>query len=313
MRAYAIDEFGKPGSVHEVPKPEPGEGQVRVKVKAASLNPFDNAVVNGMMKGRMEHHFPLIPCGDLAGTVDAVGAGVDQWKVGDEVLGVQGKTGLGYGSLAEFVNASAGMVAERPAAVDAEFAAALALAGVSAMQCVEAMHLERKDVVVVLGAAGGIGGYSVQIAKHAGATVVAVTRGLNAEYVRGLGADEVIDYATQDVVGTVRKAHPDGIAGVIHTSGDAETLDGLAALVREGGHVVSMRGGAKVDDLAKRGVTGVNIGTKITTETLGKVAAMAADGSLKRPEIKTFSLDRAAEAFAEIGTGHARGKLVVIP
>src|SRR5712692_2998421 len=297
MRAFAIDEFGNSGSVHEEPTPEPEAGEVRVKVEAAAVNPFDNVVLKGFMKDRMEHHFPLIPASDLSGTIDSVGSGVDQWKVGDKVFGQTGKISIGHGSLAEFATASAGTIARRPASIDPELGAALPLAGVSALMCVEPMSLKWGDVVVVMGAAGGIGGFAVQMAKHAGAKVIAVTREVNADYVRGLGADEVVDYSTQDVVERVRKAHRDGIAGVIHTAGDAETLGGLAALVHEGGHVVSMTGAAKVEDLAKRVVTGINVGTQVTTAALEKLAAMVDAGAVKRPQIKTFKLDQAGAAF----------------
>jgi NADPH2:quinone reductase len=313
MRAFALDEFGKPGSVHEVPAPQPEDGEVRVKVEAAAINPFDNAVLTGIMKDRMEHHFPLIPASDLAGTIDAIGSGVDQWKVGDEVFGQKGPMSIGHGSLAEFVTASTGTIARRPPSIDPEFAAALPLVGVSALMCVEPMGLKRGDVVVVLGAAGGIGGFAVQMANHAGAKVIAVTRGVNADYVRALGADDVVDYSTQDVVETVGKAHPDGIAGIIHASGDSETVERLAAIVRKGGHVISMRGGAKVEDLATRGVTGINVRTMVTTAALEKLAAMVEAGTLKRPHIQTFKLDEAGAAFEEIGTGHVRGKLVIVP
>src|SRR5437870_9030825 len=108
MKAYAVDEFGKPGSVREVPNPEPGEGEVRVNVGAASINPFDAAVVNGYVKDYMEHRFPVIPCGDLAGTVDAVGPGVTELSVGDRVFGTNGKQYVGEGTLAEYAVATAG-------------------------------------------------------------------------------------------------------------------------------------------------------------------------------------------------------------
>jgi NADPH:quinone reductase len=313
MRAFALDEFGKPGSVREVPTPDAEEGQVRVKVRAAGINPFDNVVLTGVMKDRMEHHFPLIPAADLSGTIDAVGSGVDQWKVGDEVFGLVGKMSIGRGSLAEFATASAATIGRRPAAVDAELGAALPLAGVSALMCVEPMSLRTGDVVVIVGAAGGIGGFAVQLAKHAGATVIAVTRGVNADYVRGLGADEVVDYTSQDVAATVGRAHPQGIDGVIHLAGDAQTMAGLAAIVSEGGQVASMIGGAKVEDLAARGVTGMNVRTMVNTAALEKLAAMVVAGALKRPQIKAFTLEESGAAFAEIGTGHVRGKLVVVP
>ncbi len=128
MLAFALDEFGQPGSVHEVPTPEPGEGQLRIKVQAAAVNPFDNAVLKGMLQDRMPHHFPLIPCSDVSGTVDAVGAGVEQFKPGDDVFGQLGTMGIGHGSMAEYAIATAGTIARRPDSNDPEFGAALPLA-----------------------------------------------------------------------------------------------------------------------------------------------------------------------------------------
>jgi NADPH:quinone reductase-like Zn-dependent oxidoreductase len=313
MRAFALDEFGRPGSVHEVPTPEPGDGQVRVKVHAAGINPFDNAVLKGMMKDRMPHHFPLIPSSDVAGTVDAAGPGVSGFKAGDHVFGQLGTMGIGHGSLAEYAIATAGTIAKRPDSIDPEFGAALPLAGVSALQCIEPIGLKQGDVVVILGAAGGIGGFATQMATHAGAVVVAVASKSNLDYARSLGAVEAIDYATGDVVEAVKESHPDGIKAVVHASGDAETVGRLADLVSEGGYVVSMRGGAKVDELAGRRITGINVMTKTTTEALGKLAAMVEAGHLKRPAITTFKLADAGQAFEQSASGHVRGKLVVVP
>ena len=133
MRAFALDAFGQPGSVHDVPEPEPAEGQVRVRVAAASLNPFDNAVLAGYLKERMEHRFPLIPAGDLSGTIDALGSGVEGFSVGEAVFGVTGKMFFGEGTLAEKTAASAGTIAKRPRSLSDLDAAALPLAGVSAL------------------------------------------------------------------------------------------------------------------------------------------------------------------------------------
>lgn len=311
MRAFAYDAFGEPGSIHDVAAPEPGDGQVRVKVAAGALNPFDSAVFKGFLKDRMPHHFPLIPCSDLAGRIDKIGGGVGQWKVGDEVFGILGTMEIGKGTLAEYAIATAGTIARRPSALDVEFGAGLPLAGVSAQMCIDPMGLTEGKTVVILGAAGGIGGFAVQLASHAGAHVIAVTRAVNSDYVKGLGADEVIDYSTQDVVEAVRKSQPEGIAGVVHTSGDAETVEALSALVNEGGFVTSMRGGAKIEDLAKRNITGINVMTMTTTAVLEKLAALVETGKLKRPQIKIYKLEDANQAFDEIGTGHAHGKLVV--
>jgi NADPH:quinone reductase len=313
LRAFAIDEFGGTGSVHELDDPTPAAGQVRVKVEAASVNPADLFMMGGAYKDRMEHHFPLIPGADLSGIVDAVGEGVTEFKLGDAVFGMHGKPSVGQGTLAERVAATTGTIARRPAAIDSEFGAALPLAGVSALQMVEAANLRPGDSVVVIGAAGGIGSFVVQLAAAAGAQPIAVTLAANHDYVRGLGATETIDYSDQDVVATVRSMHPDGVAAVFDQAGDKDLTAGLGELIRKGGHLFSMRGAADEDHLAQHGVTGVNVMTQTTTDKLARLAAMVEAGKLRRPEIKAFPLEKAGEAFAEIGTRHVRGKLVVLP
>ncbi len=309
MRAFALDAFGQPGSIHDVPEPEPAEGQVRVRVAAASLNPFDNIVIQGYMKDRMEHRLPLIPAGDFSGTVDALGSGVEGFSVGDPVFGVTGKMYIGEGTLAEKATASTGSIARRPESISDIEAAALPMAGVSALMCVDAAAPKPKDVVVVVGASGGIGSYAVQLAKGRGAHVIGVTNKANIDDVKRLGADEVIDRTAGDVLDAIKSKHHAGVASIIDTGSDAPTLARLSEAVRKGGSVVSMKGAAAPDELAKRGVKGVNVQTRVNTESLETLAKLSADGKLKAPRIRTFPLDQAGEAFKLLG--HAGGKLVV--
>jgi NADPH2:quinone reductase len=309
MKAFALDAFGQPGSIHDVPEPEPAEGQVRVHVAASALNPFDNFVLQGYLKDKMEHRFPLIPAGDLSGTVDAIGSGVEGFTVGDPVFGVTGKMFFGEGALAEKTTASAGTIAKRAGSMSDVEAAALPLAGVSALMCVDAVDIKPKDVVVVVGAAGGIGGYAVQIAKARGAHVIGVTVKENFDYVKGLGADEVIDRTAGDAMEALKSKHRDGVAAIIDTGSDAPSLAHLSEAVRKGGTVVSMKGAAAPDELAKRDVKGVNIQTQVNTDRLETLAKLAADHKLKAPRIQTFPLEQAGEAFKLLG--HSGGKLVV--
>jgi NADPH:quinone reductase len=311
MRGFAIDEFGQPGSVHDLPDPEPTEGQVRVRVAAASINPFDNVVLLGYLKDRMEHHFPLIPAGDLAGTVDKLGPHVDAFAVGDPVLGVTGKMVLGEGTLAQLATASTGTIARYPRSISDVEASALPLAGVSAAMSVEAAALKPDDVVVIIGASGGIGSYAVQLAAGTGAHVIGVTSEGNTDYVKSLGAVEVIDRMSGDVLEALRSKHPDGVASIIDTASDAPGLARLSEAVRQGGTVTSMKGAAAIEELAKRGIKGTNVSTRVTTEGLENLIGLVADGKLKAPRIRTFSLEQAGEAFKIIGEGGAHGKLVV--
>src|SRR6184192_160322 len=115
MRTFAIDELGQPGAVHDLPDPQPAEGQLLIRVAAAGLNPFDNAVLRGHLKGRMEHRFPLVPGMDASGSIEALGKGLEGWAAGDEVFGSVGKGYLGEGTLAELTTMSVGTVAGKPA------------------------------------------------------------------------------------------------------------------------------------------------------------------------------------------------------
>jgi NADPH:quinone reductase-like Zn-dependent oxidoreductase len=310
VKAFAVDEFGKPGTVQDMPIPEPAEGEVRVKVSAAAINPMDVAVVKGFAKDWAPHAFPIVPGLDLSGTVDALGSGVHSFKVGDSVFGVVGRMPFGRGSVAEYVTASAGSIAKRPASIDTIDAAAFPLAGVSAVQAVEAVEPKPGDTVLVVGAAGGIGSFAVQVLKAKGAHVIAVAGGANAEYVKELGADEVIDYTSLDVVATLKAAHSE-IDSILDTVSTAEGLAPLTALLREGGRVASMRGAVNAEELAKRKIAGTNVRTNTTTESLNQLVGLVEAGKVKAPAISRYSLANAGEALEKSAGGHARGKLVV--
>jgi NADPH2:quinone reductase len=312
MRGFALEELGKPGSVVEVPVPEPGGGQVRIRVAAAGLNPFDNAVIQGFLKDQMEHRFPLVPGADASGTVEALGEGVAGWSIGDEAFGSVGKMYLGEGTLAEFATMSVGTIARKPASVDHADAAAVPVAGVTALTMVEAASLSDGDVVVAVGATGGVGSYLVQLAAMRGARVLAVSSAANAGYARRLGAAEVIDYAAGDVVEAVRSLAPDGVDVVAEMHGGDDTAR-LAELVRRGGHVVSAVGGADEDTLKARGIEAANISGMVTTDPLEALAGMLERGEIVSPEIRSYPLSDAVEAFEQVGSGHTRGKIVVVP
>jgi NADPH2:quinone reductase len=311
MKAFAIDELGRPGSLHDLPAPEPAEGHVLVRMAAAGLNPFDSAVVQGYLKDRIEHRFPLVPGMDGSGTVDAIGAGVSAWSVGDEVFGSVGKMYLGEGTLAEFVTMSAGTIVRKPSALEHVVAAAIPTAGVTALVMADALALAEGHTVVAVGATGGVGSYFVQLASRRGARVVAVCRGENADYARRLGAADVIDYPTGDVAEALRSRYPSGIDAIADMHGDEESLTRLAEQVRTGGHVASSVGAADAEALRGRGVEATNVMGLVTTEVLEALSSMLGAGEIAAPEIRSFSLADAADALAAVATGHVRGKIVV--
>ncbi len=312
MRAFALEELGARGSVVEVPVPEPAEGQVRIRVAAAGLNPFDTAVIQGYLKDQMEHRFPLIPGMDAAGTVDALGEGVVELAIGDEVFGSVGKRHLGEGTTAGSATMSTPTIARKPAGIADTDAAAIPVAGVTALTMVETASVSDGDVVVAIGATGGVGSYLVQLAAKRGARVLAIASAANADYARTLGAAEAIDYEAGDVVEAVRSLASEGIDVIAEMHGGDDTAR-LMELVRSGGRVVSAVGGADEEALKARGIEAANIRGMVSTASLETLAGMLERGELVSPEIGTFPLAEAAEAFEQVATGHTRGKIVVVP
>src|SRR2546422_4769903 len=230
MRAFALDGFGERGSVREVETPEPQEGQVLVRIRAASLNAFDVAVVNGSVKDYMEHRFPLIPGLDLSGVVEALGPGVDDVTVGEEVYGVSQKNFQGEGTFAQLVTTPAEAVSPKPASVDHAGASTLPVAALTAMSAADAADPLQGQVVLVVGSTGGVGSFTTQLLANRGSHVVAVARSENADYARSLGASDTVDYTAGDLLESVRAHYRVGVDAVIDHTGDAVLVSSLAEL-----------------------------------------------------------------------------------
>ena len=313
MKAFVLEELGRPGSIRDIEVPEPAPGEVRIRVGAAGLNPFDAFVAQGALKDRMEHRFPLLPGADASGTIEAVGDDVSDLAAGDDVFGSVGKMYLGGGTLAEFATMSTGTIARKPTSVDHAAAAAVPVAGVTAQTMIEAATISNGDVVVVIGATGGVGSYFVQLAANYGARVVAVCSEEKSDYARRLGAADVIDYTSDDVVGAVRSRFPDGINVIADMHGDGNQVSQLAENVRSGGRVTSAVGAADADSLKRRNIEATNVMGNVSTATLEPLAVMLDKGELKTPELRSFQLSEAGEALAAVASGHTAGKIVVLP
>lgn len=306
MRAFVLTEFGADPELTDIDVPQPAQGEARVKVHAASVNGFDLSVAKSYLKDMMEHRFPVVLGKDFAGVVDAVGAGVTDYRVGDRVFGVVTKPYLGDGSFAEYVTVPTEVgLATLPDGVDFTTGAALGLAGAAALSAVDAAELKPGQSVLVAGATGGVGNAAVQLASHADTHVVA-TAATDAErsLVTELGAGTTVDH-TGDVVAAARDAHPDGVDVVLHFAGDAAQL---LTTVRPGGRLVSTI--AQPDQLPAQDVTVVGIYTHPDPAKLGRLAAHAAQGTTRVTVQETFPLDRAPEAFTAFTRG-TLGKLVI--
>lgn len=310
MRAFAQDSFGEAGSVREVDVPHPSANEVRVKVVGASVNPVDWKTGKGYLKDYLEHRFPLISGQDVSGVVDAVGAHVHDFKEGDEVFGGHGQPFMGRGTHAEYVVANSAALAHKPAAISGPEAASIPLAGVTAMMCVEAVEAGAGDVVLVVGAAGGVGSFAVQMAAARGAHVIGVARTVNHDYVRKLGAADVVDYETGDLTENVKAVHPGPLDAIIDLASDGATVRKLSSLLRDGGSIASPVGTAPMDDPRIKGTFVVAV---IDRKRLERLGSWLTDGSLKLPEIRKYKLDEVDSAFKESEAGHVRGKLIITP
>lgn len=313
MKAFALRSFEEPAGVHEVPVPDVGPGDVRVRVRAASINGFDVFVASGMARDMMEHRFPVVVGKDFAGVVDAVGEGVTRFAPGDEVVGiVPTEQFLSGGSFGEYVVVPAeGFVGTRPANIDVASAAALGLAGLAALVSVNAIEPSDGDVVLVVGATGGVGAYAVQLAARRGATVIATGLPQDEAWLRELGASEVVDY-TGDVAAWVRDHHPEGIDALIDlVNRDRDALANVAELVKDGGRLATTMGSADVEGFASRDVEASNVFAQSEPANFARLLQVAGEGTLAVPVTRTFSLHDLHEGLELLGTGQARGKYVV--
>jgi len=306
MRAMAIDGFGTAPTLHDLPAPVPGKGEIRVQVLAASVNGFDLAVVGGALRELMPYVFPIVLGKDFAGTVDAVGPGVTEFVPGESVFGVLMNPELGDGTFAELVAVPTENVAAIPAGVEPASAAASALAGTAALASVDAISPRLGETVLVTGATGGVGAFAVQLVSARGANVIATARpGAEETFVRSLGADMTVDRGASVPDATIA-LRPDGVHGVIHLAGDALELTDV---VVSGGRLASTLGfGA--EQVEERDVYASAVMARPDRIALGRLAADLAAGKLVAPIQQTYGLDEVPQALSDFADGKL-GKLVV--
>jgi NADPH:quinone reductase len=312
MKAFALESADRPAGITTVPRPEIGARDVAVAVRAASLNGFDVFQASGALIGMMEHALPTIIGRDFAGVVDAIGSSVSTLAVGDEVFGfIPSTPPLKSGSFAEFVVGGDELVlAPLPATLDFIGAAGLPLAGSAALDLLDAIDGHDGDVVLIVGATGGVGSLTVQLAVGRGLTVIATARPNEDAFMRGLGAADTIDYSTGSVADAFLARYPDGVHGLIDLVNRGDALTALSQVVHGGGRVASLLGAADADQLATRDITGINVNATPTTEKLRLLGELATSEALRVPIQDVYELDQAGEALEAFQRG-TRGKIVV--
>lgn len=312
MRTIAEEEFGGHVALMDLPTPEIGADEVLIRVRAAGINPFDWKVADGILKDRKEHRFPLILGFDAAGVVERLGPDVTGLSEGDEVYGNLSKPVVGEGTYAEYVSAPAAIVARKPEAIGFAEAAALPMAGLTAMDLVDAVDPGEGESVLIVGATGGVGSYAAQLAARRGARVIATARRTNEAFARELGAAQTIDHTKEDLVEAVRTAHPDGIEAVIDVASDGEALGRIAGLLKQGGRLASSVFAADIEGLARRGIQATNVSMRPAARRLEELSRMVDAGELSVRLDSTFRLERAPEALEKSRAGHVRGKIVLL-
>jgi len=309
MKALALVSFDEPPAVIEVDDPTPKAGEVLVRVAAASINAFDIRVAAGGVRSFMPYEFPAVVGGDLAGTVEALGDGVDGFSVGDRVFGMMGmKGGVHDGSFGELATPTAASIVPTPEGLSDVDAGSLAVAGTTAMSAVEAAAPDDGSTVLVLGATGGVGSFALQLAHLRGARVIASVRPGDEGFVSDLGASETVDY-TGDLAGDIRTRYPGGVdVAVDAVSYGDEPFRAIAELVRPGGVLISTRGAA--GDATE--IEGVRVGNGNGNPAhLAALADLVVAGKLRVPVRRTYPLADAAQAIADFEEQHTVGKLVI--
>ncbi len=296
MRAVEIRQTGAL-TVETRPVPRPGPGEVLVKVRAAGVNPVD-----WKSAGR---RVGLVAGTDVSGTIDTLGEGVTGWKVGDPVLGFARISG----SYAEYAVVPVTLLGRKPKSLSFEEAAGIPIAAETAYRSLhETAKIARGQTVLIHGAAGGVGSAAVQIAKAAGAHVIGTASADNHDFLRSLGAEQVIDYRSQRFENVVKDID------VVLNTANAETNMRSIAVVKPGGVLVSIVGppnavacaAAKIRCGRPDRATGPSV-----ADILERVAELADAGKLKVPVQEVFSMEDAGKAWQKSRAGHARGKLII--
>jgi NADPH:quinone reductase len=307
MRAITVDSQGAAPTLREdLPAPTPADDEVLVRVHASSANPADNSIAAGILAGMgLEHQYPVTLGRDYAGVVEQTGAAVSGYRPGDRVYGfvLHAKPIVHDGAWAELITVSEEVsIAPAPDGVDLAIAGAAPLAGITAMTAIDALDLCEGDVLLVAGAAGGVGSLAVQLAARAGARVLAPALPEDEEFLRELGVSDVLP-RERDAVQLVRDRVPDGV-------------DALLDLVSyaPGTYDAALKPDARVASptaAAGEGPGRTNVMATPSRENLKRLGALLADRTLRIPVQATYELPQAPEALAALAGEHTQGKLAI--
>jgi NADPH:quinone reductase-like Zn-dependent oxidoreductase len=310
-----------------MPVPQAGAGQIQVRVRAAALNPADLRSLSGVMRDVASLTFPHVPGSDFAGTVSSVGPDVTRFAVGDEVFGVglprataemasmlSTPSSLTTGAMASYAvfEADTPALALRPPGLSAEHAATLPIPGLTGLAVLRAGRFSPGERVLVVGAAGGVGGATVPLLAAAQLHVIATALPEDAEYVRELGATEMIDYRAADTVAETLRRCPDGVDAVVNLALPGAALVKVGDVVRPGGRLLNAAFPAPdPSDFDRTDLTVETVYSNARPGDLDQLATQAVAGVLPPTISRRFTLEEAPQAYTELVDAHVRGKFLV--
>ena len=304
MKAAVFNDYAAPVEIAEIAKPELQDGSVLIEVHAASVNPIDNILRAGYMRQMLELSFPHVKGYDVSGTVTEVGRDVRSVKVGDEVFARQNQDDAG--AIAEFARIQANELTIKPANISHQDAASAPLVGLTAWQAlVTKGKIKEGDKVLIHAGSGGVGTYAIQIAKHFGAFVATTTSAKNAELVKDLGADVVIDYTTQKFEDELSDYDL-----VVDTIG-GDTLARSFEVLKKGGTMVSVKNQDNDGLAEKYDVHFEWFFMSPDGEMLAELGKLISDGTVKPVIDSVYPMEQVQEAYDRLATGRAVGKIVV--
>jgi len=310
----AIEEFGGPERLQpmDLPRPRPGRNEVLIRVVAAGVNAIDCRIRAGKLRDLMRQAFPLICGWDAAGGVEELGEGAARLRKGDRVWTYAIKPVVQWGCYAEFVAVPEEAVGPMPSKLLYEEAASVPLCGLAAHQALfgHGGALGEDSAVLVLGAAGGVGQFAVQLARNAGAQVVASASTPRREFAVGLGASLFVDHTKEDFREATRRHFPDGVDLVIDTVG-GEVLRQSLSVIKPGGRLVSLVDEPDEQAARQSGVSARWIATDPSVEQLTLLAELIDRKKLRTHVRKIYPLAEAAAAHADVETGQGNGKVVL--
>lgn len=312
MKASYFKEFGELDHIQTgtLKRPEPGEGEVLVRVKAAGVNPVDAAVTRGMLNDVIPAEFPAVPGWDMAGVVEECGYAARRFKKGDEVYAYARRPTVQHGTFAEYVSIPESYIAQRPHQITMVETGGIPLVGLTAYQALfQFGNLEEDQTLLILGGSGGVGTMAIQLAKTVGATVIGVASGRNQDYMKELGADETIDYSAGNVGEAVKEVAPDGVDFIFHCS-RGESLDQSIGTLKSGGQLISI---TNRNPEIPGDITFQYVFVEPNAKQLKHIQQLADEGHIKVPVSKTFELGEVSTALQEIESLHTRGKTVITP